>query len=403
MARRTRETSSDFGHMSFIDILANTIGALAFLFLMFFVVTSALITPTALTLLTSSLPDATSGQEDKVTLPGGGGSPPYNWKINRGYLPDGFKLDAKSGVISGVSVKEGEYSFEVRLKGSKKPDVAIVKKNLKLLISPPSIVVANTTSLRINTEKLPSAIVGNEYEVTLSVVGGEGPYAWISAGELPLGLEQRGDRIFGVPKKSGEWRFEIRVTDRAGATDGRSIDLRVTAEPLLTEANVLPVSVTTKEPPAARVGEPYELVLAAAGGVPPYSWFIMDGQLPAGLVLDAKTGGISGIPEEAQDFEFKIGVTDSRDRVNEGQKLSVNVDDSFRGIPSGGFPLAWWLVIPVTMGATLGLFLLFGVVAGVQCPWDKSWGCKVIGKDDEGRAIYLCKHGHKFVNEIKEV
>jgi hypothetical protein len=55
----------------------------------------------------------------------------------------------------------------------------------------------------------------------------------------------------------------------------------------------------------------YAATLAAAGGVPPVTWTIADGTLPAGLALDSGTGGISGTPGATGASAFVVLATDA--------------------------------------------------------------------------------------------
>ncbi len=55
---------------------------------------------------------------------------------------------------------------------------------------------------------------------------------------------------------------------------------------------------------------PYSATLAATGGVPPYSWSIANGALPAGLSLHS-TGIISGSPTASGTFMVTLEVSDS--------------------------------------------------------------------------------------------
>ncbi len=59
-----------------------------------------------------------------------------------------------------------------------------------------------------------------------------------------------------------------------------------------------PVMLATGALPEGRVGTLYSYGLGAAGGLTPYSWSLVAGDLPAGLALDAN-GTLSGMPEEA--------------------------------------------------------------------------------------------------------
>ena len=55
----------------------------------------------------------------------------------------------------------------------------------------------------------------------------------------------------------------------------------------------------------------YAYDLLATGGMPPYTWSIISGSLPAELTLDPITGVISGRPEVAGTYTFTVEVMDS--------------------------------------------------------------------------------------------
>ncbi|MCX7713935.1 MAG: Ig domain-containing protein, partial [Chthoniobacterales bacterium] len=69
--------------------------------------------------------------------------------------------------------------------------------------------------------------------------------------------------------------------------------------------------IVTPELPDGSVQKPYKAPLTAVGGIPPYSWQIIEGSLPEGLSLHPTTGLISGIPNQTYSSEIKIRVTDS--------------------------------------------------------------------------------------------
>lgn len=73
-----------------------------------------------------------------------------------------------------------------------------------------------------------------------------------------------------------------------------------------------PLSVTTTSLPSGTVGVSYSATLTASGGKTPYTWSVVQNQLPPGLTLDAKSGNISGVPTEPADFTFTVEVTDRR-------------------------------------------------------------------------------------------
>jgi hypothetical protein len=70
------------------------------------------------------------------------------------------------------------------------------------------------------------------------------------------------------------------------------------------------LSIITTTLPNAVEGSPYLQTLSATGGVPPYSWAIQSGSLPAGITLSS-AGVLSGTPSVSGSFIFTVQVTDS--------------------------------------------------------------------------------------------
>jgi IPT/TIG domain/Putative Ig domain/Glycosyl hydrolase catalytic core len=83
--------------------------------------------------------------------------------------------------------------------------------------------------------------------------------------------------------------------------------------------------ITTNALPVATVHGSYNSILAATGGLPPYSWHIASGSLPAGLTLNLPTGNISGAPTLAGSYSFVVGVQDTAaSSVSSGFSLNVS-------------------------------------------------------------------------------
>jgi len=80
-----------------------------------------------------------------------------------------------------------------------------------------------------------------------------------------------------------------------------------------------PAPLTLLEPdvtlPSGTVGNAYSANLGqlaqVVGGVPPYSFTLSSGTLPAGLALSASSGVVSGVPSGSGSFNFQVTVTDS--------------------------------------------------------------------------------------------
>jgi putative Ig domain-containing protein/glycosyl hydrolase family 10 len=65
---------------------------------------------------------------------------------------------------------------------------------------------------------------------------------------------------------------------------------------VMTNGYTYTIAITSSSLPAGIPGISYSQTLAAEGGVEPYQWSVVSGNLPSGLHLDAATGVISGIP-----------------------------------------------------------------------------------------------------------
>ncbi|KKL95045.1 hypothetical protein LCGC14_1858540 [marine sediment metagenome] len=69
--------------------------------------------------------------------------------------------------------------------------------------------------------------------------------------------------------------------------------------------------VMTSALPGGQMGVPYNTTITAMGGVPPYTWAIVLGALPAGLTLGAADGVLGGTPTVTGSFIFTVEATDS--------------------------------------------------------------------------------------------
>lgn len=93
-----------------------------------------------------------------------------------------------------------------------------------------------------------------------------------------------------------------------------------------------PLFITTTQLPQGMLGMPYQAMLSAKGGVPPYAWSILSGALPPGLTLTASTGVISGTPAQAGAFNFTVQVTDT---INERAHAALQITINSGGVNDG--------------------------------------------------------------------
>jgi large repetitive protein len=278
---------------------------------------SVSINPSALGITTSSLPAGTVGIAYAQALAASGGTPPYSWALASGSLPAGLNLSA-GGTLSGTPGTAGLSSFTVRV-----TDHASVAATAPLSVS------INPPVLRIITSSLPAGTAGTAYSQALAASGGTPPYTWaLATGSMPSGLSlSTGGTISGTPSTAGSSTFTVRVTDSASVSATASLTLII---------NPPALGITTSSLPAGTVGIAYSQALAAAGGMPPYTWAIATGSLPSGLSVS--TGGtISGTPNAAGSSSFTVKVTDSAS-VSATASLTLIVNPPTLGITTSSLP-----------------------------------------------------------------
>jgi len=146
-----------------------------------------------------------------------------------------------------------------------------------------------------------------------------------------------------------------------------------------------PLTIKTLSLPTAHAGSPYSAQLTASGGAKPYSWAVVGGDLPAGLVLNQQTGAITGMPAKLGTMTITVRVADSS--LLQQQKslavLDVSVENlvltilteslpgGSPGVPyrarlaaAGGTPPYTWSVEEGSLPPDLSLDPFTGEIAG---------------------------------------
>ncbi len=175
---------------------------------------------------------------------------------------------------------------------------------IALLTAAVAFAQLNDARLKIATERLPGGTVGTAYSAALTAQGGTLPLTWnVVEGHLPPGLELNPSTgvIGGTPNQAGSFGFRIRVTDSGDDRDTRGFSIAVAPA----------LAITTVSLPNGTAGVPYSTALAAAGGVPPYTWFANG--LPAGLAVSGSA--ISGTPAGPGTYSVEIQARDSAGAV----------------------------------------------------------------------------------------
>ena len=88
----------------------------------------------------------------------------------------------------------------------------------------------------------------------------------------------------------------------------------------------LPPEIKTDELPFGKVGDEYEASLEVIG-IPPITWNISGGVLPAGLILDEDLGIISGIPIDSGIFVFTVMAINSLGVDDKELSIEIKAED----------------------------------------------------------------------------
>lgn len=173
------------------------------------------ITCAPVSIVTTTLQDASVGQSYLQVLEASGGLAPYTWTLATGSLPPGLSLSA-SGSISGVPSAAVDSSFTVRV-----TDACGCSTTRALTIK------SACSAITVAPGTLPAAYLDTYYEQTLTATGGAGPYQWvIESGSLPPGLAMTSTgTIKGKATSSSTALFTISVTDTFGCSTLRAYSL----------------------------------------------------------------------------------------------------------------------------------------------------------------------------------
>ncbi len=309
-----------------------------------------------LSITTPSLNGGSVGAAYSQTLQASGGTAPYSWSLVSGQIP-GLTLSG-GGVLSGTPTTAGTFPVTVEVN-----DQAERSANRNYTVQIGASVTIVTTSLN-------NGAVGTPYSQTLQAAGGSAPYTWaLATGQLPPGLVLSTAGILsGTPQTAGPFAFTVRVTDSSQAQATRQFSLQI--------ASGLTITTSVLQP--ARIGQPYEQVLAASGGFGGLTWSSLTG-LPPGFTLQGSTGVLAGTATSTGDFPITIQVVDASG-ATATRNLILNILTSFtiitESLPnaqagvaytttlaaSGGVvPYRWQALNELPAGLTLDPF---GVLSG---------------------------------------
>ncbi|HEV8480956.1 MAG TPA: putative Ig domain-containing protein [Candidatus Eisenbacteria bacterium] len=160
-------------------------------------------------------------------------------------------------------------------------------------------------ALAFSPASLPDGSTGVAYNQTIAPSGSTAPYCLALTGTLPPGLtfDALSGHVSGTPTAFGTFPFSVTATSATacpGAHDYQIVVARTCP----------PITVAPPTLPAARLTFAYDETLSASGAVPPSTFSVSSGSLPAGLTL-SPDGVLSGTPTTTGTASFTVTVSDS--------------------------------------------------------------------------------------------
>jgi len=264
-----------------------------------------------LAVTTASLPGGDVNLAYNSTLASSGGTSPVSWSIASGALPGGLILSASTGQISGNPSGTGTFNLTAQATDSSSPAQQATE----------ALSITVHAQLAVTTTSLPAVTQGAAYNSTLQASGGTGAVTWsVTVGSLPTGLALNASTgaITGAPTGTpGTINFTVQASDSLG---------QQATKPLSITINAAPLAIVTTSLPNGTVNSAYSATLQATGGTQPYFWSVTVGVLPAGLVLDANTGAITGTPTATGTSNFTVHCVDSSGSPqSQDQALSITI------------------------------------------------------------------------------
>jgi hypothetical protein len=234
-----------------------------------------------------SLPSETTiGVPLSATATVANGTPPYQWRVVEGFLPDDVRIDVGAGTLSGPSHETGSFAWTIEVCDASGETVS---GDGAITVNPAPAIPGLA---------LHPAVVGRPYLRTLPRTGGTGALTWsLDDGGSGLTVSANGT-IGGTPDSAGAFEIVVGCTDSVGATAAdatatlRVLDLLAVPKGR-TVVGVAPGGGPTERAMELLGGSTLTVVAKAAKGfaAPALSLFDASGaQLDLGAALWSKSG-----------------------------------------------------------------------------------------------------------------
>lgn len=270
------------------------------------------------------------------------GTSPITFSISAGALPSGLSINASTGAITGTPATLSSSTFTVKAVDASGTSAT---QQLTITTTFPLAIVPSTLATWTQNQ--------TGYNDTVLISGGSGSVNYsVTTGALPTGLALNPSTgaISGTPTGTVSATFTVTATDSAGSSDTHQYSLTINP----------PVIISTTTLPDGDFGVGYNQTLTASGGTGFLTFSVTAGALPSGLILNASTGAITGIPDTAGPASFTIRATDTTSAFASRQ-YSVTINPP-PPLPSTNISIA---APTITFGADGSVTLTVSAASGV--------------------------------------
>lgn len=271
---------------------------------------------------TGPLPDGLLGTPYTATLTATGSAGAYTWSIYSGFLPAGLSLNSSTGTVSGTP---SEAALQTVVIAVRDIDGRITLRAYNFNVYSP---------LQMSVTPLPDGFVSVPYAEKVRRIGGKPPFTFSYVGALPTGLSLNpatGD-ITGIPSVKGLKNIDVTINDSLLPTVQsitQSLGLQI--------VDVLTITTGASLPSGRRGVAITPITMAARGGALPFTWNLVSGLLPDGIILNGVTGTLSGTPKKTGDFVFTLRCTTSAPPGTADKQFFLRVSDNLV-VTTGALP-----------------------------------------------------------------
>jgi len=271
------------------------------------------------------------------------GSVPITWFITSGDLPTGLSLNQTTGIISGIPVEGGSFSFTVvatNIVGASPPVTFTMEAGQALAIVTPSPLPIGVRGVAYTPLTFQAEGTDDSYIYTWSWAAGAGS-------SFPPGLILNGNTgvLSGTPSAIGTYNVNVTITG-GGTSTTSPFTITIGSPPVITSDSTI----------GGGILRPFSIVLQASG-TQPITWAMTEGPTPIADIQLGSDGVVSWLIPVIGVYSFTVVATNAFGNsepvqftliITTPSIIDVDLDDGIVGVSyshtfsaGGDAPFKW--------------------------------------------------------------